>query len=79
MVADSLMPHHVHSIVNHTALRKVRGASFVMNYQIYKEEILMVEGEITLLAMENISLKLRRLTTSFKKAMAEFEAEKTVS
>jgi hypothetical protein len=39
----------------------------------------MVEGEITLLEMDYTSLKPRRLTASFKKAMAEFEAEKPAS
>jgi YbgC/YbaW family acyl-CoA thioester hydrolase len=58
---------------------EVRGASFIMSYQIHKGEVLMAEGETTLLAMDYTSRKPRRLPASFKKAMAEFEAEKPAS
>jgi acyl-CoA thioester hydrolase len=58
---------------------EVRGASFIMSYQIYKEDILMAEGETSLLALDYTSRKPRRLPALFKKAMAEFEAEKPTS
>ena len=58
---------------------EVRGALFILSYQIHKEEALMAEGERTLLAMDYTSRKPRRLPASFKKAMAEFEADKPSS
>jgi acyl-CoA thioesterase FadM len=52
----------------------IRGASFIMSYQIYKEERLMAEGETILLAMDYKTRKPSRLPTVFKKAMTEFES-----
>ena len=52
---------------------EIRGASFIMNYQIYKDEMLMAEGETSLLALDYTTRKPRRLPAAFKKAMAEFE------
>ena len=52
----------------------VRGASFVMNYKIYKEDILMVEGKTTLLAFDYNIRKPRRLPAALKKAITEFES-----
>ena len=54
---------------------ELRGASFIMSYQIYKEEKLMAEGETTLLALDYNTRKPGRLPAAFKKAMKEFESK----
>ena len=47
-----------------TRASEVRGASFIMSYQIYKEDILMAEGETSLLALDYTSSKPRRGRTA---------------
>ena len=71
--------HRGDSLKVNARVSEVRGASFVMSYQIYKEDILMAEGETKLLALDYTSRKPRRLPASFKKAITEFEAEKSAS
>ena len=67
--------HQGDSLKVDVRVSKVRGASFMMRYQIYKEEILAVQGETSLLAMDYSSRKPRRLPAAFKRAIADFEAD----
>ena len=56
-------------------ITEVRGASFIMSYQVSKEEKLMTEGDTTLLALDYTTRKPRRLPEAFKKAITEFESK----
>jgi acyl-CoA thioester hydrolase len=67
--------HQGDSLKVSTRVSEIRGASFIMSYQIYIEEKLMAEGETTLLALDYNTRKPSRLPAAFKKAMKEFESK----
>jgi acyl-CoA thioester hydrolase len=58
----------------HVQVSDIRGASFKMNYQIFKEENLMADGTTTLSSHNYTTRKTSRLPAAFKKAIAEFES-----
>ena len=66
--------HQCDSLKVSTRVFEIRGASFIMSYQIYIEK-LMAERETTLLAFDYNTRKPRRLPASFTKAMKEFESK----
>jgi acyl-CoA thioester hydrolase len=67
--------HQGDSLKVSTRVSEIRGASFIMSYQIHIEEMLMAEGETTLLALDYSTRKPSRLPAAFKKAMKEFESK----
>jgi len=71
--------HRGDSLTVNTRVIEIYGASFIKNYQIYKEEMLRTEGETTLLVRDYNTRKPSRLPAAFKKAKKEFESEQTTS
>jgi acyl-CoA thioesterase FadM len=59
--------HRGDSLTVNTRVIEICGASFIKNYQIYKEEMLMAEGETTLMVLDYNTRKPSRLPAAFKK------------
>jgi acyl-CoA thioesterase FadM len=67
--------HQSDSLKVNTRVTEICGASFILSYQVYKEKMLMAEGETTLLALAYNTRKPSRRHAAFKKATKEFESE----
>jgi acyl-CoA thioesterase FadM len=67
--------HRVDSFKVNTRVTEICGASFIMNYQIYKEKILMAEGETTLLVRDYNTRKPSRRHAALKKPRKNLSPE----